>query len=353
MTISANAFDSRMLNNNTIEMASPEFIQSLTMSLGDDLVSSPISKYSTERLLAGDTDTLTKYLDRSTFFRIYGVTIQGQQYPLVGTNPIYYFAGQKFDLEPLQINKYKLNGVLVPLAINVQAGAYQDTSNIWIYPTDGVGNPTGNPIATGKMDLEYGDSSSVEPVYNYIEVEREEEVLSPNFVIFVQTANFNLTESDFICIWANDQGDGNFESRSAILAWNQNSWVMANFSDLQINMADNNPPNFDVLILPVIESLDGTDFDEPLTVNGLTFEGLFPNPVRANSSVKFSCEANTEISIQLLDLNGRLVMDIHNGNAEAGQHSINFDASGISSGAYLLAFRSGNNGFAVKTAVVR
>jgi len=355
MSISANAFDGRMNDNKNIQPASQEFINSLSMELGREVVSAPISKYSIDYLLAGSTDTLTKYLDRSTFFRIYGITIQGQQFPLVGTNSIYYFAGQKFDLEAQQINKYKLTGILIPLAINVFVGANNDTNRIWVYPTDGSGNPSGNPIATGMLYLAESDSSSVKPLYNFASVERTEEVLAPNFIVFVQTLNFDMAESDFVCIWANDQGDGMLESRSAILAWDSNNstWVVANFANLQINMADGNPPDFDVLILPVIESLDGTDVEEPISINGLTFEGLYPNPVKTNGTVKFSCQENTELSIQLLDMNGRLVLDIHNGNVAAGQHVVDFDAAAVSSGTYMLAFRSGNNGFAVKTAIVR
>ena len=349
-SVSAYATDKSMYNSSNIKKATPEFINSLNSKVdaGFGIAKSRIPQ--NNMAVVDGSDTLTKYLDRMTTGRIFGITINEQTLPLVGTNTFLYFVGQKFDLTQEQIGNYKLDGILIPYAINVTSGTHKDSSLIWVFQIDINGEPTGGSlIAKGSVYLGDADSSSSKMIFTYVPMDSNG-VLTTNFLVFLQTKDFDTEETDFVAIWANDQGDGKGEKRSAILAWDQNGqhWVYSTYGDLQIEMADGNPPDFDVLILPVLVPAIPDDVSEPVTVNGLTFEGIFPNPVTTNARLSFSLNDNTRLAVDLLDINGALVKHITNSTFNAGSNFIEFTTDNIASGTYIIAFRSASSSFAVK-----
>ena len=334
--------------------ATPEFIQKLKIELSHDYsaVKSFVPSFTT---VAEDGDTLTEYYERKTNIRIFGVNINGQTYPLVGTNPVYYFAGQKFYLPDEQLGSYVMDGVLIPYGINFMLGTYKDTSLLWVYPIDEQGLPTNEPaIARGMINLADADSNSTELVYTYQAMDSSG-TLNSGFVFFVQTRHFDGNETDFVGIWSNDQGDGNGEKRSAFLAWDNNNsqWTYVNFGDLQLTMPDGNPPDFDILILPVIAPNIPDAVDEPVTINGLTYNGLFPNPVKDYARLDFALSKTENITIELVGTNGTLVKTLASKTFATGQHSIEFNTADVSAGSYLIVFRSASSSFAVKTVIVK
>lgn len=355
LSVPAFAIDKNMYNSGNIQPASPEFIKSLKAVSANDLgIFNPQTKQS-ETMVVEDSDTLTKYLDRMTTGRIFGIELDGRTYPLVGTNTFLYFVGQKFDLTQEQIGNYKLDGILIPYAINFTAGTHKDSSLIWVFQIDINGEPTGGSLlAYGSVYHGDADSSSSEMIFTYAPMDSNG-VLTTNFLVFLQTRNFDAQETDFVAIWANDQGDGKGEKRSAILAWDQNSnrWVYSPYGDLQIEMADHNPPDFDVLLLPVLVPNVPDDVSGQITINGLTFEGLFPNPVETNARLDFSLNDNTPLTIDLLDAKGAFVKNITNNTFGAGEHSIDFSADDLASGVYMIVFRSAASSFAVKMMIAK
>jgi hypothetical protein len=224
-----------------------------------------------------------------------------------------------------------------------------------VFPINDDGLPTGEPaVANGEMLLAEADSNSKEVVYSYAEMDSSG-ILNSGFVFLVQTRHFDGHETDFVALWASDQGDGNGESRSALLAWdnNNNRWMYANFSDLNLQMEDGNPPDFDILILPVIAPSVPDDVDEPITVNGLTFDGLFPNPVKDYARLNFALETQSDLRIELVATNGALVKTIASDVFSSGSHTVEFSTADVPSGTYLIAFRSAESNFAVKIVVVK
>lgn len=339
------------LNNRQIVPASQETIDAIKATLTSDFAVVKMAKQTAGTSLA-ETDTLTVYLQRTTEFRIYGINVGGNVYPLVGTNPIYYFVGQKFNITSQMAGNFRLNGILIPFGINVTGGAGKDLSAIWAYPTNTQGLPSGDPFAIAAYSLANADSNSTQPVYSYAPFDSTGE-MSQDFIIFMQTRNQSDTETDFIAIWANDQGNGMNESKSAVLLVQNNQLAFANFSDLGIDMGSGIGPDFDVLFLPVLERIDGTDVGEEISIDGLTVSGISPNPISNFASVKFSIEKESRVSVELLDMRGVRVLSIAEGEMGAGEHIVGFDASNIPSGSYLVVFRSAGSAFAVKTMIAR
>ncbi len=61
----------------------------------------------------------------------------------------------------------------------------------------------------------------------------------------------------------------------------------------------------------------------------------YPNPFNPSTTIKFDLPVSDEVTLQIFDITGKLVKEVLNNKLySAGSHSITFDGSGISSGAY-------------------
>ncbi|MCX6182603.1 MAG: T9SS type A sorting domain-containing protein [Bacteroidetes bacterium] len=77
-------------------------------------------------------------------------------------------------------------------------------------------------------------------------------------------------------------------------------------------------------------------------VNALPFSQLstYPNPVNDQSSIEFVLSSSSPVQIQVLNMLGETEIVILNNHYEAGNYSINWDASKLSNGPYLLQVKN-------------
>lgn len=70
--------------------------------------------------------------------------------------------------------------------------------------------------------------------------------------------------------------------------------------------------------------------------------GVMPNPANDRSQISFMSTVDGKLSLQVLDMTGRVVGDLFNNEAEAGQvYTAEFDANVMSSGIYMVRLSSG------------
>ncbi len=69
---------------------------------------------------------------------------------------------------------------------------------------------------------------------------------------------------------------------------------------------------------------------------------VYPNPSNSKIEVKFEQKIESETSIVLLDLNGRIIKTLLNTNLPKGEFSSQFDVSDIASGSYILSITNSN-----------
>lgn len=60
----------------------------------------------------------------------------------------------------------------------------------------------------------------------------------------------------------------------------------------------------------------------------------YPNPFNPTTNIRFALATTSEISLNVYDVQGRLVAELFNGAMEAGVHEVAFDAAGLTSGVY-------------------
>jgi hypothetical protein len=77
-----------------------------------------------------------------------------------------------------------------------------------------------------------------------------------------------------------------------------------------------------------------------------------PNPVSSTSEIVYTGHDNLLVDIGIYNLDGRLVDDVVKGVRISGEHSINFDATELKSGIYLVRMKSGDLAAETKIVVI-
>ncbi len=63
---------------------------------------------------------------------------------------------------------------------------------------------------------------------------------------------------------------------------------------------------------------------------------VFPNPFNASTMVKYKIPNESDISIRIIDINGRVLETIHYGKQLGGTHSLQWNSKNVSSGIYFI-----------------
>ena len=66
----------------------------------------------------------------------------------------------------------------------------------------------------------------------------------------------------------------------------------------------------------------------------------YPNPFNPSTTISFGVPEDSNVSIEVFDVNGRLVETLINDNLDAGYHEIQWDATLQSSGLYIIKMQS-------------
>lgn len=102
--------------------------------------------------------------------------------------------------------------------------------------------------------------------------------------------------------------------------------------------------NLDVAIAiwPVVDKTTG-GIDGKYFVNGIKLGQNFPNPVNNITIIDYEIEKDSDIIIEVLDSNGKIVKQISEGKKTAGKYSVSIDIAELSSGLYYYSLKTDNN----------
>jgi parallel beta-helix repeat protein len=68
--------------------------------------------------------------------------------------------------------------------------------------------------------------------------------------------------------------------------------------------------------------------------NGVQLFQNYPNPFNSNSTIRFALPVQSDISLKLFNMTGRLVAILANGLAGPGEHTVSLNAKGLAEGTY-------------------
>jgi len=88
--------------------------------------------------------------------------------------------------------------------------------------------------------------------------------------------------------------------------------------------------------------------EENSTVMGI---GLYPNPAEGFTTLSFEAQVDGEITITIIDLNGKVVRNVGTKNFEAGKNTYSLDIQGLATGIYVVNMNAGGSQFTQKLIV--
>ena len=63
---------------------------------------------------------------------------------------------------------------------------------------------------------------------------------------------------------------------------------------------------------------------------------VFPNPAKEHTTVQFAADGNSRVSIKIIDLNGKVILDVMNKNLQKGIYSQQINTSALGAGVYIV-----------------
>jgi Secretion system C-terminal sorting domain len=159
---------------------------------------------------------------------------------------------------------------------------------------------------------------------------------------FNSNINFNLHFTDQQIDGFNISGDNirakYWDSQSG--DWKEVSNVSVNLNTGTVNFNLATVSNYVILTSSSITSIeDGT---ENTLENNYKLKQNYPNPFNPSTSIAYQLSNSGFVSLRIFDLLGKEVAIIVNEQQSAGNYSVNFDGSSLTSGMYFYELKSGN-----------
>lgn len=136
------------------------------------------------------------------------------------------------------------------------------------------------------------------------------------------------------------------------------------FNDEEINVTNTNEP----IMLRAGEARIYSTIDFPSPESGIyvvsnedgvsggtdfSLSAPFPNPTMTSSSVSFSLSTPAHVTLEVFDLLGRRVTSLTDDVHSAGEHTVRFSTTNLSSGSYIIRLLSENNVATTRLIVIR
>jgi N-acetylmuramoyl-L-alanine amidase len=99
-----------------------------------------------------------------------------------------------------------------------------------------------------------------------------------------------------------------------------------------------------------VVSIEGPLADVPDTYK---LDQNYPNPFNPATNIRFGVPEDANVRLEVFDLLGRRVAELHNGPMRAGYHTLNFDASRLASGVYIYTLRTDQTAISRKMLLVK
>jgi len=153
-------------------------------------------------------------------------------------------------------------------------------------------------------------------------------------------------------------GDYNSKPGHMDSAWT--TLKVANLSSLYNPNITGNPDSAIVIITSSLQSspnlktvlaIDEIYFTDTAVTTGIKIPenenisgaAAFPNPFSSETNIQYSLQTGGQVSLDVYDVNGRIVANLVNGNQVAGFHQTAFNASGLQDGIYFYKLQSAND----------
>jgi hypothetical protein len=89
-------------------------------------------------------------------------------------------------------------------------------------------------------------------------------------------------------------------------------------------------------------TIAATGVEDEIVANNFELSQNYPNPFNPMTTINYSIAERSNVILKVYDMLGKEVATLVNEVKEAGQHTVNFDASNLASGMYIYKINAGN-----------
>jgi len=114
-------------------------------------------------------------------------------------------------------------------------------------------------------------------------------------------------------------------------------WAWGNYPNIDGSKWDNVPTRVEFNFMPT--GIDQGDEQQPTHT---TLLSNYPNPFNPTTTIVFDLPNSSQVQLDIFDITGRKVLNVHNSYLLAGSHQYTVDASQLTSGVYLYRLRYDN-----------
>jgi hypothetical protein len=159
------------------------------------------------------------------------------------------------------------------------------------------------------------------------------------------------------CIYSGDcNKDGSVDGTDMLIVDNDASIVATGYIQSDLNgdgyadgsdvlIAENNASNYVAVRNPIVGMSPGISHIRDLhsrSASTFKLQDNYPNPFNPSTEIRFSLAENVNVNLKVYDMSGKEVAVLVNEMKTAGEHSIMFNASGLSSGTYFYKLTAGS-----------
>jgi len=223
------------------------------------------------------------------------------------------------------------------------------------------------------MDRQVNDALELTPLtdrYTLMSTKKSDGVLLTIGQFPVPDENFEIPVS----IETTDPGSYTLEATDFNLSIPYDLYFVDTEEEVSIRMDNNFSYNFDLnqaaksnpaspeIRVPKIAKSQFTDrflittqpkeFGSELPVD-VALKQNYPNPFNPTTQISYELPQQSDVRLQVFDMAGRQVATLVNESVNAGTHTVNFDASSLSSGVYLYKLQAGSTVLTRKLTLIK
>lgn len=213
----------------------------------------------------------------------------------------------------------------------VQYGGANNGQPFWDNLNVGIEQGTSNPVAMKDVkEIGYTYYSFAKPVVT------GQSMGSPNYDFGVSVVMPTGTQ-DTLAVYSTQVGCYSNDK----LAWAFKS-KNYNWTALASMQSSNGPFNADLMIFPILNGPLG--IEEENFMDGIKLRQNQPNPVFNYTMIQYELEKEAKnISLEVIDITGKLIQSIHEGKQSAGKHYIKLDTDKLAKGTYIYSLIADEN----------